>query len=74
MFRAGELSGLSRWRSRYHSVGLDEKAINSATEKASLLLVQVERFMRVLTIVTHEACFAVLFQYLSMCSSTALMM
>ncbi|XP_078443262.1 transducin/WD40 repeat-like superfamily protein isoform X2 [Wolffia australiana] len=53
-FRIGELRGLSRWRSRYHNVGLDEKVINNAAEKAALLLVQVERFLRVLAIVTHE--------------------
>ncbi|CAA6671065.1 unnamed protein product [Spirodela intermedia] len=57
-FRIGELRGLSRWRSRYHSVGLDEKLIDNATERAGILLVQVERFLRVLAIVIHEACFA----------------
>ncbi|CAA7408172.1 unnamed protein product [Spirodela intermedia] len=53
-FRIGELRGLSRWRSRYHSVGLDEKLIDNATERAGILLVQVERFLRVLAIVIHE--------------------
>lgn len=47
-FRLGELRGLSKWRSRYKSVGLDESLIDNATEKAGILLIQVERFMRVL--------------------------
>ena len=48
-FRLGELRGLSKWRSRYQSVGLDETLIDNATEKAGMLLIQVERFMRVLS-------------------------
>lgn len=47
-FRLGELRGLSKWHSRYKSVGLDESLIDNATEKAGILLIQVERFMRVL--------------------------
>jgi hypothetical protein len=31
---------------RYHGIGLDEPLISNATEKAGMLLVQVERFMR----------------------------
>ncbi|RDY04783.1 Anaphase-promoting complex subunit 4, partial [Mucuna pruriens] len=53
-FRIGELRGLSRWRARYHGIGLDESLINNATEKAGMLLVQVERFMRVLSSVVQQ--------------------
>lgn len=55
-FRMGELRGLSRWRARYQGVGLDETLINDATEKAGMLLVQVERFMRVLSSVAQQVC------------------
>ncbi|XP_061367672.1 anaphase-promoting complex subunit 4 [Gastrolobium bilobum] len=54
VFRMGELRGLSRWRARYHGIGLDESLINNATEKAGMLLVQVERFMRVLSSVVQQ--------------------
>ncbi|PIA28643.1 hypothetical protein AQUCO_06800069v1 [Aquilegia coerulea] len=50
-FRIGELRGLSRWRARYEGIGLDEKLINNATEKAGMLLIQVERFIHVLATV-----------------------
>lgn len=53
-FRMGELRGLSRWRARYHGIGLDEPLISNATEKAGMLLVQVERFMRVLSSVLQQ--------------------
>ncbi|OIW20892.1 hypothetical protein TanjilG_24970 [Lupinus angustifolius] len=53
-FRMGELRGFSRWRARYHAIGLDELLINNATEKAGMLLVQVERFMRVLSSVMQQ--------------------
>ncbi|KAK7400487.1 hypothetical protein VNO78_11695 [Psophocarpus tetragonolobus] len=53
-FRIGELRGLSRWRARYHGIGLDESLLNNATEKAGMLLVQVERFMRVLSSVVQQ--------------------
>ncbi|XP_022949706.1 anaphase-promoting complex subunit 4 [Cucurbita moschata] len=53
-FRMGELLGLSRWRARFQSVGLDEKLMYDATEKAGTLLVQVERFMRVLSTVLQQ--------------------
>ncbi|KAG6520860.1 hypothetical protein ZIOFF_017921 [Zingiber officinale] len=52
-FRIAELRGLSRWRARYRVIGLDEKLIDNATEKAGMLLVQVERFSRILVIVLH---------------------
>lgn len=48
-FRLGELRGLSKWRSRYQSVGLDETLIDNATEKAGMLLIQLQRFMRALS-------------------------
>ncbi|XP_078157741.1 transducin/WD40 repeat-like superfamily protein [Carex rostrata] len=50
-FRVGELRGLSRWRARYKSVGLVGKLMDNVTESAGMLLVQAERFSRVLTIV-----------------------
>ena len=53
-FRMGELRGLSRWRTRFHGIGLDETLINNATEKSGMLLVQVERFMRVLSSVVQQ--------------------
>lgn len=52
----GELRGLSKWRARYLGIGLDEKLIDSATEKAGMLLVQVERFMRILSSVVQQVC------------------
>ncbi|XP_051118369.1 anaphase-promoting complex subunit 4 isoform X2 [Andrographis paniculata] len=48
-FRMGELRGLSKWRARYQGVGLDEKLIDNAMEKAGMLLVQIERFSRILS-------------------------
>lgn len=56
-FRFGELKGLSRWRARYNSIGLDEKLTDDATEKAGMLLVQVERFLRVLAGVSYQVGF-----------------
>ncbi|KAK1291453.1 Anaphase-promoting complex subunit 4 [Acorus calamus] len=53
-FRIGELKGFSRWRARYQNVGLDEKLIENASERAGMLLVQVERFLRVLSIVCYQ--------------------
>lgn len=64
-FRMGELRGLSRWRARYQGVGLDETLINDATEKAGMLLVQVERFMRVLSSVVQQ--FSNFFNWLLKC-------
>ncbi|OVA10233.1 Anaphase-promoting complex subunit 4 [Macleaya cordata] len=64
-FRIGELRGLSRWRARYQGIGLDEKLIDNATEKAGMLLVQVERFLRVLAIVVYQ--FQNFFIWLSKC-------
>lgn len=50
----GELRGLSRWRARYQNVGLDEKSIDNATEKAGMLLVHIERFLRILSTVLQQ--------------------
>lgn len=52
----GELLGISRWRARFQDVGLDEKLMHNATEKVGTLLVQVERFMRVLSTVLQQVC------------------
>lgn len=52
-FRMGELRGLSKWRARFQGIGLDEKLIDIATENAGMLIVQVERFMRVLSSVAQ---------------------
>lgn len=64
-FRLGELRGLSKWRSRYKSVGLDESLIDNATEKAGILLIQVERFMRVLASSVQQ--FSNFFNWLHKC-------
>lgn len=53
-FRMGELKGLSRWRARYQGIGLDEKLLDEATENAGLVLVQVQRFMMVLSSVVQQ--------------------
>ncbi|GMP74851.1 hypothetical protein CsSME_00032130 [Camellia sinensis var. sinensis] len=60
-FRMGELRGLSKWRARFQGIGLDETLINNATEKAGILLIQIERFMRVLSSVVQQVsfCFAI---------------
>ncbi|KAK6932482.1 Anaphase-promoting complex subunit 4, WD40 domain [Dillenia turbinata] len=67
-FRMGELRGLSRWRARYQGIGLDEKLISDATEKAGMLLVQIERFMRVLSSVVQQ--FSNFFSWLLKCIKT----
>lgn len=64
-FRMGELRGLSRWRTRFQGIGLDETLINNATEKSGMLLAQVERFMRVLTSVVQQ--FSNFFNWLLKC-------
>lgn len=53
-FRMGELRGFSRWRARYQGIGLDEMLIDNATEKSGMILVQIERFMRVLSSVEQQ--------------------
>uniref|UniRef100_A0A0D9VLX5 Anaphase-promoting complex subunit 4 n=1 Tax=Leersia perrieri TaxID=77586 RepID=A0A0D9VLX5_9ORYZ len=52
-FRLAELRGLSRWRSRFQNIGLDEKLIDSVTENIGMLVVQVERFSRVAAAVLY---------------------
>ncbi|KAL4388460.1 hypothetical protein GQ457_09G001980 [Hibiscus cannabinus] len=64
-FRMGELRGLSRWRTRFQGIGLDETLINNATEKSGILLAQVERFMRVLSSVVQQ--FSNFFNWLLKC-------
>ncbi|XP_056171888.1 anaphase-promoting complex subunit 4-like isoform X1 [Syzygium oleosum] len=64
-FRMGELRGLSRWRSRYLGIRLDETLVNNAVERAGMLLVQVERFIRVLSSVVQQ--FANFFSWLLKC-------
>ncbi|CAL1372682.1 unnamed protein product [Linum trigynum] len=64
-FRMGELRGLSRWRSRFQVIGLDETLVAHATEKSGMMLVQVERFMRVLTSVEQQ--FSNFFNWLLKC-------
>lgn len=61
----GELRGLSRWRARFHGIGLDEKLMNNATENSGMFLVQVERFMRVLSSVVQQ--FSNFFNWLLKC-------
>lgn len=56
-FRMGELRGLSKWRARYKGIGLDEKLIDNAAEKAGILLIQVERFMNVLSSAVQQVFF-----------------
>ncbi|KAJ8549636.1 hypothetical protein K7X08_033343 [Anisodus acutangulus] len=53
-FRIGELRGLSKWRAHYKGIGLDEKLMDNATERSGMLLVQVERFMKVLASVVQQ--------------------
>lgn len=50
----GELRGLSRWRTRYQGIGLDESLISHVTEKSGMIIVQVERFMRLLSSVVQQ--------------------
>ncbi|PPD67345.1 hypothetical protein GOBAR_DD35774 [Gossypium barbadense] len=64
-FRMGELRGPSRWRTRFQGIGLDETLINNAIEKSGILLVQVERFMRVLSSVVQQ--FSNFFNWLLKC-------
>ncbi|XP_057992517.1 anaphase-promoting complex subunit 4 isoform X2 [Hevea brasiliensis] len=64
-FRMGELRALSRWRARYQGIGLDEMLINNATEKSGMMLVQIERFMRVLASVEQQ--FSNFFNWLLKC-------
>ncbi|CAO2842717.1 unnamed protein product [Amaranthus hypochondriacus] len=64
-FRMGELRGFSRWPARYGGIGLDEKLIHDATEKVGMLLVQVVRFVQILSSVTPQ--FSNFFSWLLRC-------
>ncbi|KAL8463067.1 hypothetical protein ACS0TY_033904 [Phlomoides rotata] len=64
-FRMGELRGLSKWRARYKGIGLEESLIDDATEKAGMLLVQIERFIRILSSVVQQ--FSNFFNWLLKC-------
>ncbi|EPS73153.1 hypothetical protein M569_01601, partial [Genlisea aurea] len=64
-FRLGELRGLSKWRARFHGVGLDENLINAATEEAGMLLLQIERFIKILSSVVRQ--FSNFFNWLLKC-------
>eukprot|EP00250_Pteridium_aquilinum_P014515 c22036_g1_i2 orf=98-2485(+) len=48
-FRVGELRGISRWRARLQSIGLDEKLVDQAMEDAGMVLVQVECLLRIIS-------------------------
>lgn len=48
-FRVGELKGLSRWHLRLQSIGLDENLVDQAMEDAGMLVVQIERLLRILS-------------------------
>ncbi|CAA0841182.1 Anaphase-promoting complex subunit 4 [Striga hermonthica] len=64
-FRMGELRGLSKWRSCFRGIGLDENLIDHATEKSGMLLVQIERFIRILSSVVQQ--FSNFFNWLLKC-------
>ncbi|KAH6825124.1 Transducin/WD40 repeat-like superfamily protein, partial [Perilla frutescens var. hirtella] len=64
-FRMGELRGLSKWRARFRGIGLEESLIDNATEKAGMLLVQIERFIRILSSVVQQ--FSNFFNWLLKC-------
>ncbi|GER57032.1 anaphase-promoting complex subunit 4 [Striga asiatica] len=64
-FRMGELRGLSKWRARFRGIGLDENLIDHATEKSGMLLVQIERFIRILSSVVQQ--FSNFFNWLLKC-------
>lgn len=65
-FRMGELRGLSRWRARYGDIGLDEKLIDNATERVGMLLVQIVRFLQILSSVIQQ--FSNFFSWLLRCN------
>lgn len=48
-FRVGELRGISRWRARLQSIGLNEKLVDQAMEDAGMVLVQVEHLLRIVS-------------------------
>ncbi|KAF3792150.1 Anaphase-promoting complex subunit 4 [Nymphaea thermarum] len=64
-FRVGELRALSRFHARYNTIGLDEKLIDHFEEKAGMLLIQVERLSRILSVTLLQ--FQNFFSWLSKC-------
>ncbi|KAL9236721.1 hypothetical protein vseg_011357 [Gypsophila vaccaria] len=64
-FRMGELRGLSRWRARYGCIGLDEKLMDNATEKAGMFIMQLVRFLQILSPVVQQ--FSNFFNWLLKC-------
>ncbi|BBN15342.1 anaphase-promoting complex subunit 4 [Marchantia polymorpha subsp. ruderalis] len=48
-FRLGELRGLARWHARLACVGLEESLMDRALEHAGMLLVQLERLLRIVS-------------------------
>ncbi|XP_039167654.1 anaphase-promoting complex subunit 4-like isoform X1 [Eucalyptus grandis] len=64
-FRMGELRGLSRWRSHYLGIGLDETLVDNAVIKAGMLHVKVEQFIRVLSYVMKPDDFEFASDYIS---------
>ncbi|XP_074307631.1 anaphase-promoting complex subunit 4 [Silene latifolia] len=64
-FRMGELRGLSRWRARYGGIGLDEKLMDNATEKVGMFIMQIVRFVQILSPVVQQ--FSNFFTWLLKC-------
>ncbi|XP_031478625.1 anaphase-promoting complex subunit 4 [Nymphaea colorata] len=64
-FRVGELRALSRFHARYNTIGLNEKLIDHFEEKAGMLLIQVERLSRILSVTLLQ--FQNFFSWLSKC-------
>ncbi|KAK9681786.1 hypothetical protein RND81_10G027900 [Saponaria officinalis] len=64
-FRMGELRGLSRWRARYGCIGLDEKLMDNATEKVGMFIMQIVRFVQILSPVVQQ--FSNFFNWLLKC-------
>ncbi|GLJ27077.1 hypothetical protein SUGI_0530760 [Cryptomeria japonica] len=48
-FRIGELKGFSEWGARFQSIGLEENMVHQAMEDSGMLVVQIERLLRVLS-------------------------
>ena len=53
-FRIGELRGISRWRSRLESIGLEDKLLDQTMEDAGMVLLQVERVLRIVSDTTAQ--------------------
>ncbi|KAH9305044.1 hypothetical protein KI387_009448, partial [Taxus chinensis] len=48
-FRVGELKGFSEWHSHFQSIGLEENMVDKVMEDSGMLVVQIERLLRVLS-------------------------